>query len=215
MAASHSSPESSASNLPFSIENILHGPSRKPIGSPQSAFRRVGKNVGLQPVFEELPEPVCIDKVEATGKCLCRHSHRCEFRVFCQSLMSHLTLTLTIVSTIDHSCVSSSHAEKWLEERYPHLLSGKRLKSRFTDRQVTELERVFRSKPYIMGTDRKTLAAQVGLSELQVKTWFQNKRQKYRRSNPQLEAPEHEHNNDAVNVSPGREVDAVHGDNGH
>ena len=58
---------------------------------------------------------------------------------------------------------------------------------------MTVLEHVFRSKPYIMGRERNALAKRVGLSELQVKTWFQNKRQKYRRLNTRCDAePENE-----------------------
>lgn len=111
--------------------------------------------------------------------------------------------------------MSSCRAEKWLEEQYPHLLSGKRLKSKFTDRQVTALEHVFGHKPYIMGRERRALAKQVGLSELQVKTWFQNKRQKYRRLNPNAVEPDCERAKGIDIGTDGEDTEAVEEHNGH
>ncbi|XP_066934798.1 hematopoietically-expressed homeobox protein HHEX-like [Clytia hemisphaerica] len=91
------------------------------------------------------------------------------------------------------------------EERgaYPSLLSGhsRRFKShirddesdegnrkggqvRFTHTQSTELERVFSVQKYVSPQERKQLARSlrsIDLSERQVKTWFQNRRAKWRR----------------------------------
>lgn len=52
---------------------------------------------------------------------------------------------------------------------------------RFTHTQSTELERVFSLQKYVSPQERKQLARSIDLSERQVKTWFQNRRAKWRR----------------------------------
>ena len=52
---------------------------------------------------------------------------------------------------------------------------------RFTHSQSSELERVFNIQKYISPQERKQLARGLDLSERQVKTWFQNRRAKWRR----------------------------------
>ena len=51
----------------------------------------------------------------------------------------------------------------------------------YTDRQRAELENEFRSAQYITIRRKSELAMQVGLSERQVKIWFQNRRAKERK----------------------------------
>lgn len=52
---------------------------------------------------------------------------------------------------------------------------------RFSHTQSTELERVFTVQKYVSPQERKQLARSIDLSERQVKTWFQNRRAKWRR----------------------------------
>ena len=52
---------------------------------------------------------------------------------------------------------------------------------RFSHVQSSELERVFSVQKYITPQERKPLARNLDLSERQVKTWFQNRRAKWRR----------------------------------
>ena len=52
---------------------------------------------------------------------------------------------------------------------------------RFTHSQSTELERIFSIQKYVSPQERKQLARSIDLSERQVKTWFQNRRAKWRR----------------------------------
>ena len=52
---------------------------------------------------------------------------------------------------------------------------------RFSHTQSTELERVFSLQKYVSPQERKQLARSIDLSERQVKTWFQNRRAKWRR----------------------------------
>ena len=53
---------------------------------------------------------------------------------------------------------------------------------RFSAEQVQSLERRFQEQQYLLPAERKLLAARLGMSERQVKTWFQNKRAQCKRS---------------------------------
>ncbi|XP_038070878.1 hematopoietically-expressed homeobox protein HHEX homolog [Patiria miniata] len=52
---------------------------------------------------------------------------------------------------------------------------------RFSNDQTMELEKKFESQKYLSPPERKKLAKLLQLSERQVKTWFQNRRAKWRR----------------------------------
>ncbi|CAJ0942283.1 unnamed protein product, partial [Mesorhabditis belari] len=52
-------------------------------------------------------------------------------------------------------------------------------------RQTEVLEEAFHSQRYMVGTERETLASRLGLSEAQVRVWFQNRRSKQRKMNRQ------------------------------
>ena len=53
---------------------------------------------------------------------------------------------------------------------------------RFTHQQTVGLEKRFQCQKYLAPIDRKQLASHLELSERQVKTWFQNRRAKWRRT---------------------------------
>lgn len=61
--------------------------------------------------------------------------------------------------------------------------SKKKTRTVFTKLQVMQLETVFKGKRYLSGAERSRLANELHLSETQVKIWFQNKRNKQKRSN--------------------------------
>ncbi|XP_077407156.1 hematopoietically-expressed homeobox protein hhex [Vanacampus margaritifer] len=66
---------------------------------------------------------------------------------------------------------------------------------RFSNDQTIELEKKFETQKYLSPPERKRLAKMLQLSERQVKTWFQNRRAKWRRlkqENPQGGKPEEE-----------------------
>ena len=65
----------------------------------------------------------------------------------------------------------------------------KRTRTIFTADQLERLEKEFDRQQYIVGTQRFYLAADLGLSETQVKIWFQNRRIKWRRQNLALRQP--------------------------
>ncbi|XP_037547481.1 hematopoietically-expressed homeobox protein Hhex [Nematolebias whitei] len=52
---------------------------------------------------------------------------------------------------------------------------------RFSNEQTVELEKKFDTQKYLSPPERKRLAKMLQLSERQVKTWFQNRRAKWRR----------------------------------
>ncbi|KAK7591256.1 hypothetical protein V9T40_002869 [Parthenolecanium corni] len=64
----------------------------------------------------------------------------------------------------------------------------KKRKSRtaFTNNQIFELERRFIYQKYLSPADRDEIAAQLGLSNAQVITWFQNRRAKLKRDMEEL-----------------------------
>ncbi|KAL3101397.1 hypothetical protein niasHT_021515 [Heterodera trifolii] len=53
----------------------------------------------------------------------------------------------------------------------------------FTDKQLQELETMFGSQKYLSVQDRVSLAQRMGLTDTQVKTWYQNRRTKWKRQN--------------------------------
>ena len=52
---------------------------------------------------------------------------------------------------------------------------------KFTDKQTNNLEEIFLRQKYITGKERAEIAEKLGLTTKQVKTWFQNRRTKWKR----------------------------------
>nr|BBE10619.1 emx [Peronella japonica] len=57
----------------------------------------------------------------------------------------------------------------------------KRIRTAFSPSQLLRLENAFEKNHYVVGAERKQLAASLNLTETQVKVWFQNRRTKYKR----------------------------------
>lgn len=58
---------------------------------------------------------------------------------------------------------------------------AKRIRTIFTPDQLDKLEAVFERQQYMVGAERLGLAHSLGLTESQVKVWFQNRRIKWRK----------------------------------
>eukprot|EP00076_Gallus_gallus_P009917 XP_004942219.1 homeobox protein vex1-like [Gallus gallus] len=58
---------------------------------------------------------------------------------------------------------------------------GARPRTKFSAVQLQELERSFREQRYIGASEKRRLAAALDLSQSQIKTWFQNRRMKFKR----------------------------------
>ncbi|OON14288.1 homeobox domain protein, partial [Opisthorchis viverrini] len=52
---------------------------------------------------------------------------------------------------------------------------NRKARTAFTDQQLSELEHSFDRQKYLAVQDRMELAARLGLSDMQVKTWYQNR----------------------------------------
>ena len=65
---------------------------------------------------------------------------------------------------------------------YQNRTPPKRKKPRtsFTRMQIMELEKRFEHQKYLASTERSTLAKTLKMTDAQVKTWFQNRRTKWR-----------------------------------
>ncbi|XP_063882067.1 T-cell leukemia homeobox protein 3-like isoform X1 [Scylla paramamosain] len=59
----------------------------------------------------------------------------------------------------------------------------KKPRTSFTRVQVNELEKRFNKQKYLASSERAQLAKQLKMTDAQVKTWFQNRRTKWRKSN--------------------------------
>ncbi|EFB24828.1 hypothetical protein PANDA_020830, partial [Ailuropoda melanoleuca] len=58
---------------------------------------------------------------------------------------------------------------------------GRRSRTVFTELQLMGLEKRFEQQKYLSTPDRIDLAESLGLSQLQVKTWYQNRRMKWKK----------------------------------
>jgi homeobox protein HEX len=81
---------------------------------------------------------------------------------------------------------------------------------RFSNDQTLELETKFENQKYLSPSERKKLAKSLQLTERQVKTWFQNRRAKWRRLKQETPKGDHTdeksvhggiHSNDRMQLS--------------
>ncbi|XP_055928748.1 homeobox protein EMX1-like [Argiope bruennichi] len=63
----------------------------------------------------------------------------------------------------------------------PPFRKAKRIRTAFSASQLMKLEGAFDKNHYVTGNERKQLAESLGLTETQVKVWFQNRRTKQKR----------------------------------
>uniref|UniRef100_A0A182JEI4 Homeobox domain-containing protein n=1 Tax=Anopheles atroparvus TaxID=41427 RepID=A0A182JEI4_ANOAO len=91
-------------------------------------------------------------------------------------------------STVDSSNSNTGEASGPRMHIQPGMIikSGRKPRRRrtaFTHSQLAYLERKFRCQKYLSVADRSDVADALNLSETQVKTWYQNRRTKWKRQN--------------------------------
>ncbi|XP_075438221.1 homeobox protein vent1-like [Ascaphus truei] len=82
-----------------------------------------------------------------------------------------------------HSSPRSHQEEDTAEngEITPKCDLQRRIRTAFTSQQIYKLEKTFKKQKYLGASERKKLAMSLELSEIQIKTWFQNRRMKLKR----------------------------------
>ncbi|KAH7984324.1 homeobox protein slou [Rhipicephalus sanguineus] len=94
---------------------------------------------------------------------------------------------------------SSSSSSSSCSKKKPEPKAGKprRARTAFTYEQLVALENKFKTTRYLSVCERLNLALSLRLTETQVKIWFQNRRTKWKKQNPGLDA-----NSPALPASP-------------
>ncbi|XP_037347050.2 homeobox protein BarH-like 1 [Pungitius pungitius] len=82
----------------------------------------------------------------------------------------HLPLDLHFRGKLEHGPDGGGKSKK-----------GRRSRTVFTELQLMGLEKRFEKQKYLSTPDRIDLAESLGLSQLQVKTWYQNRRMKWKK----------------------------------
>ncbi|NP_001088574.1 H6 family homeobox 2 S homeolog [Xenopus laevis] len=120
-------------------------------------------------------------------------AHRCPNRTQ-GSLPSNKRLQMPSPSQKDYTEEKDSHYPQSLGERHKDVgdnmgNSKKKTRTVFSRSQVYQLESTFDMKRYLSSSERSCLASSLQLTETQVKTWFQNRRNKWKRQlSAELEA---------------------------
>ncbi|RVE44569.1 hypothetical protein evm_010784 [Chilo suppressalis] len=164
------SSEVGSSKLKFSVESIL----------ATSSENISGSNVNVSEMSRH--EPPCAGCVAALYRC-CRDEPPL-LQLPLPLPYSHLHPALRPTTVYRLPCAPSSPPQQAQAPRCDVTSSGKRKRSWsravFSNLQRKGLERRFQIQKYITKPDRRQLAATLGLTDAQVKVWFQNRRMKWR-----------------------------------
>ncbi|XP_029429487.1 homeobox protein BarH-like 2 [Rhinatrema bivittatum] len=76
---------------------------------------------------------------------------------------------------------AQASSESETEQPVPRLKKPRRSRTIFTELQLMGLEKKFQKQKYLSTPDRLDLAQSLGLTQLQVKTWYQNRRMKWKK----------------------------------
>lgn len=101
-----------------------------------------------------------------------------------------LNLSLFFLSLTFILCICLGLGREHVNAFGQRQASKKRRKSRtaFTNHQIYELEKRFLYQKYLSPADRDQIAQQLGLTNAQVITWFQNRRAKLKRDLEEMKA---------------------------
>ncbi|XP_041867082.1 ventral expressed homeobox [Melanotaenia boesemani] len=101
---------------------------------------------------------------------------------FARSRYSPTSPNKIALFSLPDSCGYASGSESEVgEDSEGESAPQRRMRTKFTSEQISELESTFRKHKYLGATQRKKIAEKLNLSETQVKTWFQNRRMKMKR----------------------------------
>ncbi|KAM5132607.1 homeobox protein BarH-like 2 [Mantella aurantiaca] len=92
---------------------------------------------------------------------------------------THLSSPCTRSETPASEAPQSSESE--IEQATPRVKKPRRSRTIFTEMQLMGLEKKFQKQKYLSTPDRLDLAQSLGLTQLQVKTWYQNRRMKWKK----------------------------------
>ncbi|VDK39778.1 unnamed protein product [Taenia asiatica] len=177
----------------FSIDNILNEAVDKPVIKPDSPLVKRATNVALSSLLSEVNSHFHLAASEQKigtmfstecpilpyimkGSAVLRPNLRAvKFCVFKMDVLLTLCVCISVgplsVFAFPGTCTSAM------------LKRCRRRKARtvFSDQQLSELELRFQGQRYLSTPERIELASILGLSETQVKTWFQNRRMKHKK----------------------------------
>ncbi|KAJ8342475.1 hypothetical protein SKAU_G00324030 [Synaphobranchus kaupii] len=77
--------------------------------------------------------------------------------------------------------IGTSSSESETEQGPAHHGKARRNRTIFSEHQLFSLEKKFQRQKYLSTPDRSDLAMSLGLTQLQVKTWYQNRRMKWKK----------------------------------
>lgn len=95
---------------------------------------------------------------------------------------NNLLLVFAPTLFTDHSSTSGND-----DDDDDQFCKRKKARTAFSREQVSELEKKFNEKKYLSSAERGELAERLKLSDMQVKTWFQNRRMKFKRQSEEAE----------------------------
>ncbi|XP_054648296.1 transcription factor LBX2 [Dunckerocampus dactyliophorus] len=155
---------------PFSIEDILNKPSvkKKPTTTSPSVTC----------------PPRVLDKVAASN------AARNGLSTPSSPLCALEELASKTFKGLEVNVIQAAEGREHMNAFGQRQTSKKRRKSRtaFTNHQIYELEKRFLYQKYLSPADRDQIAQQLGLSNAQVITWFQNRRAKLKRDLEEMKA---------------------------
>ncbi|KAM9834389.1 transcription factor LBX2 [Syngnathus typhle] len=157
---------------PFSIEDILSKPSVK-----KSAASSVASSV-------------CPTRPRVLEKVTVASGARNGIGTPSSPLCALEELASKTFKGLEVNVIQAAEGREHLNAFGQRQASKKRRKSRtaFTNHQIYELEKRFLYQKYLSPADRDQIAGQLGLSNAQVITWFQNRRAKLKRDLEEMKA---------------------------
>ncbi|XP_076968567.1 homeobox protein BarH-like 2 isoform X2 [Tamandua tetradactyla] len=96
-----------------------------------------------------------------------------------QALSRHPGAEVASTEAVGAEALASSESET--EQPVPRQKRPRRSRTIFTELQLMGLEKKFQKQKYLSTPDRLDLAQSLGLTQLQVKTWYQNRRMKWKK----------------------------------